>query len=1693
MPGPFGSLAPEMSTDPKLQTLISRERRKSASSALKDSEERSSAESIRPGGESSFSLRASVGGLAVGEFVAERFKIERLAESGGMGDIYRARDTVTERLVAIKTLRNSFSSSSRFRREVEVLLRLRHPGIPAYVSHGTLSAGQPFLAMEWLQGRTLAQELRNHKPSLRSTLSIASGVARAVAAAHEAGIVHRDLNPNNIFLLEGSPSEVRVLDFGVARWLEEECPVTGEGTQIGTPGYMAPEQVEGHREVTPAVDVFALGCLLFELIVGERAFYAPTIQEVLARIVRDAPPCPRQFDSAVPEELSQLVLRLLEKNPAKRPQDGREVVRLLSRLPEIAEEAPRRGAESLSLVEGRELQIVSAIVLRSEQEDTFARARLAAQRYGLTAVQAAEGMVAICCSGSGTAVDHAIGAARCALCVRQVTRAQLSVATGLSGAHEPCSRGRAYHAASTALLRHPAEAKSGSSILLDESTASLIDSRYEVRRENGGYFLCGVRASYEPARTVLGRRTRCVGRRRELSMLSAMLEECIEDEVSGGVLITGPPGIGKSRLGYEVSRIARRGRTRVRVLRASADSMSRGVPYFVFAQAFQHACGIDETQATPARQARIHAYIHSLLGKADEGRIGQLLGEVLSLEGGEGAPAPRPTARNVKGEQIQRAFSRWLAAECRRDPVLLVLDDLHWADRESVQLIDELLRQHSGLPLMLVGLARPEIHEVLTEQWPWWGVTELRLGGLSRRAAGEMVNEILGEPPDEFVLERVVTRAQGNPFWLEELLKAEDAGQGEEVPDRILLLAQSRILQLEANARGVVRTGSVFGRHFWSGALRHVLGRVPGHALEKIRTQLVDASLIVKKDVSRFPDEEEFEFASGLLRDAAYSLLSEEERERAHGRAAEWLEARGHAEALPIATHYTLGGEPDRAQRHYLQAAWEALSQNAFEEALSCVQEGLASSSQGPVAVELELVGAEAARWLGDNLRCLRAAERALKWCHPGEAFWYRAMAEVGGAAAKLGKRSRCLQIGEKLLEEAFVKDAEQAENEEERTIALVRLAGELAESDRLQLAERLLDLCGGGGRRSQPAPAVGGFVYAARAELCEATCDLLGRLENIEQAADHFEDAGDLRNACIQRIQLGSARLELGDVPGAIEALSSAAQVAEQMRLSNSIPVARMHWGRALCRSGHVEEGMTLLEKSATKLDRHRNMRMSGVARLAIAEAQLARGNLDLAEDAARRAVTIFRTLPVHRVKAQALLALILLEAGEVSQASDELLSSGQSQPRHPHMGQTLVQLAKAETLVALGQQEEGECLARGEARRLKETAERMEPDVATTYLYGTPERRRVLLVAGESDGAGNQRYSGTLRCPPAKLFLDEGESGSALTFDLHRLDSMTGVSSRHLWLARTYLRLSEALASSVGSQEASFLGLSAWISRRRAQALVRAEFAESVSRQLDHDASLPKISPFAWSLLGAMGLTQPLRESVKHHLCQLEEVLSDGFIDTLRRFGPAISGFIDLLQRESSEEEINGFLATVEHRSELSSAGGFIREACEHYYEASRAVEESKRKELIRLGNARLFRAEQFSLQATLENSMRASLRDRVLRHLRQRLPPLFSLLGTLVVAVLGAKYLRAASSRWRQRAPWLLVKHSLPSPVNDIESLDRGDIESLGDAQGRCAYIVELVEEAQQKDRESWRDAPFSYQEIRRLDAGKRLPLT
>src|ERR1700722_3172754 len=300
------------------------------------------------------------------------YEVQKLLGSGGMGEVYRARDLRLRRDVAIKVLPSLLSSEKerlrRFEQEAQAAAALNHPNILAVFQMGTYE-GAPYLVSELLEGETLREQLKRGPLSVRKAIEYGIQIARGLAAAHEKGIVHRDLKPENLFVTKDG--RLKILDFGLAKLTQprsssDSDPKLTQGTEpgvvMGTVGYMAPEQVRG-QTADHRADIFALGAILYEMLAGKRAFQKPTSAETMSAILNEDPPGISQVTANIPPALQRVVHRCLEKNPEQRFQSASDLAFALDALSDSAGSSDRATASRSATGAGKHWKIIVPVTV----------------------------------------------------------------------------------------------------------------------------------------------------------------------------------------------------------------------------------------------------------------------------------------------------------------------------------------------------------------------------------------------------------------------------------------------------------------------------------------------------------------------------------------------------------------------------------------------------------------------------------------------------------------------------------------------------------------------------------------------------------------------------------------------------------------------------------------------------------------------------------------------------------------------------------------------------------------------------------------------------------------------------------------------------------------------------------------------------------------------------------------------------------------------------------------------------------------------------------------------------------------------------------------------------------------------------------------------------------------------------------
>ncbi|MFL5306281.1 MAG: protein kinase domain-containing protein [Polyangia bacterium] len=1234
--------------------------------------------------------------------LAGRFQLLAQAGAGGMGAVYRARDLMSGATVAVKILAGrDVRLADRFDQEATIMAGLVHPAIVRYISHGVAENGARYIVMEWMDGEDLANKLDRELPSIDQTIAIGRRTAEALAHAHAKGVVHRDIKPGNLFLPGGDIERLKVLDFGIARLTSGARKLTRTGSVIGTPGYMAPELVRGARDIKPSADVFSLGCVLFQCLTGRPVFEAEAVTALLAKILLVEPPRVRDVAPHIPQEIDDVLARMLAKDPEQRVPDAIAVLEALEGLAPAYDDGngrparlPRASATvSLTASERRIACVViagpsptgeklwSAPAAAPEEAGIAGRLRRLmameedlVRQYGARIHPLPDGSVVVSLPESERATDQAARAARCALAIRHILPdVPLVVSTG-HGRFSTWSAVGDVIDNGALLLRGTAPG----AIRLDDVAAGLLDARFEVWRDGTAAYLRAERDGFGVQRQLLGKATPFVGRGREMSMLTNLYAGTAAESTATAVLVVGTAGVGKSRLRQELIDWVQRQPERAEVFFGGGDSVGAGSPFAMLARMIRRAAGVLDGEPLEARREKLAARIGRHVPREIRERVTEFLGEIADVRFEDTQREALRAARanpQLMGDGMRRAFEDWLMAECAAHPVLLVLEDLHWGDLGTVSFLDSALRNLHDQPFMVLALARPEVEERFPDLWLARHRQTIQLAPLSRRAAEQLVKQALTGVADD-VVGRIVERADGNAFYVEELIRAMAAGRANGLPDSVLAMVQARLDAEGPEGKRVLRAAAVFGERFSRAGIGSLLGAAPDdETIIDAIERLANHELIARAAQPLRQDDVEYVFAHALVREAAYAMLTDEDRQLGHRLAGAWLEQAGAGDAMVLADHFRRGGEPARAVPWYERAAAQALAANDLGAAIERAEAGIQGGAVGDTIGRLRLVQAESHVWRGElaqaEARALEAAA-ALPW---GGVDWFRARGQAIIAAAK---RASLDVVEEQVRQIEAVTSSEDPDVRSARIICLSWAASYLIFGGRYAVADPLMGMIGKlADADAVLDPQALALLQQVRAVRASSAGDLGRCLTGLEAALQAFEQAGDVRNACTVRTNLGHVYCELGDFQRAEAALRQALLASERMGLHEVSAGVLHNLGRVLGFGKELGEAQRLERAAVDAFCRQGERRLEGAARIYMTDILIAAGDLDGAAREAGAAVETLAVAPSLQVAALAALARARLAAGDVG--------DGLAAARHAH-----------EALERLGEIEEGESAVR-------------------------------------------------------------------------------------------------------------------------------------------------------------------------------------------------------------------------------------------------------------------------------------------------------------------------------------------------------------------------------------------------------------
>ncbi|MFO0551548.1 MAG: protein kinase [Polyangiaceae bacterium] len=1270
-----------------------------------------------------------------GQILGERYRLERRVGAGATSSVWAATDLASSDLVALKLLSAGSDSNQRRRLEQEAVAiqRVRHPYVRRVRELAEFDRDVA-LVMDLLDGEPLSAVLARDAPLPVSSVARLIGPAvSAMGTAHAQGVVHRDLKPENLLVL--ADGRAAVLDFGIAKLVDDRAlRLTRTGGSVGTPQYMAPEQLLAEREIDHRVDVWAMGLVLAELLTGVLPTRADSIDALLRKVLFDPMPPVGELNPALPRAVCEVCDAMLARDKRHRLPDLRPVLATLAAFDEslsaLAFEAPRErstvGEARVGATVDTTLTTSPTISAREVRRAVFVLITMdpsavandggqlvlaTCRRYGATSL-AVDGVVAVAVE-AGSLERRVI---RARACGEELVRAGWAHHVAVMVADGVFRGG--------ALEDEVLESMRSRGLPLAESGVGLIGFDDEARA------LLARAESAEESRA----QAPFVGRQREVSMVLALAHELREDVLAHAptpraALFTGQPGMGKSRLCDELAtQLAEQG-FRVVLVRGSAAEASSAFSLFSHAPWAE----LDPRIERAVRDALASTHVApSMPGEpllADR-LLYALLHELRSACAITGST-------DASGDDADTEVSG-------SSPILaLLVDDLDSADAASLGVLERLWAAAVDLPLLLVGFCDPSFpaaHSNLT--------TRLQaschpLLPLSRPHAARLLDWHLAQrgegARDAATTRALLDRAECNPMFLEQLAHANSR---DELPTSIEVAVQRRIATLASDTRRGLRACALLGGPFAASWLRPLLAEPTTSQLEALVADLDSRGLLraVRGD-RRGPDVPGDEpilygFRNEIVREVAYRSLPEEERTRGHWVVAELLASASFDPAV-IARHFERGGDRARGCEYRVEAARRALASDDCVGAYEHATNALAGASTETAAAEARVLMAHAARLLGRFEEGAALAEQAAADlpAHERHLGWL----ELGACAERLEDyatlRRACEAMAAPISQLVATEPFSPAQVWEQADVsaqlsAMASLAG-LGESS-LELLTRAEASLG------PDAPVeITARVLAARAWRVEREGNYEESYRLSQRAVELLSGSADRRSFARALTNLGCVALELGLNAESLEHFARAEHLAEQIGISFFVDLARHNRGFAMLRAGRAREARETLEAPLSRAPGAPHFEVQ--YRVYRAQALLAEGLSEEALAETERASAL-RKPGLFESYARATAALAALENGLVERAVEEALEARQRLSSHAQEGECFVHDVVATTLVAAADARAREAIEAGLALVEDRLAAISEPRHLESY-RAIPSVRRILERAGELGIASDRR----------------------------------------------------------------------------------------------------------------------------------------------------------------------------------------------------------------------------------------------------------------------------------------------------------------------------------------------------------------
>jgi serine/threonine protein kinase/tetratricopeptide (TPR) repeat protein len=945
-----------------------------------------------------------------GSVISGKYKLIKKIGGGGMGSVYSAEDIRLKRPIALKFLHpdltHNTEAKSRFIQEAQAASALEHNNICTIHEVDETSDGLIYIAMTFYQGETIKERIGKGTFEIGEAIDVMTQLGEGLENAHKQGIVHRDIKPANIMIT--SDGTVKILDFGIAK-LSAQTDVTRTASIVGTAAYMSPEQAK-LEEVDERTDIWAAGALLYEMLTGKIPFKGDSIQTTIYSLLSKSPLPMTDIRKDIPEEIEALVFRCLRKKKEERFPSAQHLVKALKAFEDTQKREEREDpfVEAESIKTKRETERRQATVMFVEisgyteileslgvEETSLVLNRcfdlfdsLRKKYGGWTDKLTSNSFVAY--FGVPKATENApIKAINAAIefknSLNQLSLEQnlsiqlgfrMGISTGTVIAGEIGIGGKKEYSVvgnTVNLASHLKDLAEPGQIFVDSMAHRYTKDKFEYSRLKpitiGGtskpvtVFELQSERDHIYRDPFISERTihaKLVGREPEMDKLELHVLKVINNE--GSIInVIGEAGIGKSRLISEL--INKDYMKKVTFLRGRALSVGTNLSYHPLIDLLKNWAMINEDDSASVSSQKLQRAI-SLVFPEGEDEIFPFLATLMGIKL-SGKHAER--IEGIEGEALEKLILKNLrelvikASEQR--PVIVFIDDLHWADLTSIDFLESLYRLAESHSILFINAFRPrhkatgdriqrKIQARHSEIYH-----EITLDPLNNVQCGALIDSMMNTKDFSSAISDLITKkTEGNPFFIEEVMRSFiDDGIIEikngkfrvtqkidsvVIPETIHDILMTRIDRLDNGTRSLLKVASVIGRSFFYKILAQVAESVD--KLDERLDFLKEIELV--KERQRLA-EVEYLFKHALVQEVTYESILERTKKELHLKIADAIE-KIFSERLNefygfLALHYSKGEDNKKAEEYLIKAGREALKAAASTEALNYYQQAL--------------------------------------------------------------------------------------------------------------------------------------------------------------------------------------------------------------------------------------------------------------------------------------------------------------------------------------------------------------------------------------------------------------------------------------------------------------------------------------------------------------------------------------------------------------------------------------------------------------------------------------------------------------------------------------------------------------------------------------------------------------------------------